>query len=189
MKELVDLQDVLTALYRGHTILYPTDTIWGIGCDATNAKAVEKIYKIKVRDHTKSLIVLVDSIETLKQYTEYVPELAIDMMQNFTDPLTIIYPTARNLAKNVVAEDGSIAIRIPQDSFCLQLLKEFGKPITSTSANISGDPNPTTFNKISPRIFDMVDYVVKHEHYSLKKAKPSSIVKIYPDGDIQIIRS
>ncbi len=189
MDEVFDLQEVVANLRRGNTILYPTDTIWGLGCDATNSKAVEKIYKIKVRDRSKSLIILIDSVDSLKNYVDDIPEVAIDLMQSYVEPLTIIYPKAKNLAKNVVASDGSIAIRIPRDDFCQQLLKAFGKPITSSSANISGDPSPGTFGKISPKVKEMADYIVEYKHQSITMAKASSIIRIYPDGDIQIIRS
>jgi L-threonylcarbamoyladenylate synthase len=189
MDEVYNLQEIVSELRKGSTILYPTDTIWGIGCDATNTKAVEKIYKVKVRDKTKSLIILVDSIEMLKNYVEELPEIAIDLMKSYFEPLTIIYPTSKNLAKNVVAEDGSVAIRIPHDDFCQKLLKEFGKPITSTSANISGDPSPSSFSKISPKVKEMVDYIVEYKHQSFSMGKASSIIRICPDGEIKIIRS
>ncbi len=189
MDEVFDLQEVVAKLRSGNTILYPTDTIWGIGCDATNSKAVEKIYKIKVRDKSKSLIILVDSVDSLKNYVEDIPEVAVDLMQSYAEPLTIIYPKAKNLAKNVMADDGSIAIRIPRDDFCQQLLKAFGKPITSSSANISGDPSPVAFGKISHRVKELIDYIVEYKHQSFTLAKASSIIRIYPDGDIQIVRS
>ncbi len=183
-----NIDEIVAELKKGSTILYPTDTIWGIGCDASNAKAVEKIYKIKVRDKSKSLIILIDSIESLKDYVEEVPEVAIDLMKSYREPLTIIFPTSRNLARNVVAEDGSIAIRIPHDDFCQELLRAFGKPITSTSANISGDPSPAAYSKISSRVKDMVDYVVHYKLQSFSMGKASSIIRLLPDGDLQIIR-
>lgn len=184
-----NISEIVRVLGSGGTILYPTDTIWGIGCDATNAKAVSKIYRIKVREPGKSLIILVDSIATLKLYVDELPPMAIELMDSIPGPLTIIYPKGKNLAKNVLAADGSIAIRIPADDFCQKLLAAFGKPITSTSANISGDPSPMTFGKISPKIFEMVDYVVKTNQSGISAPKASTIIKIKPDGDIQIIRS
>lgn len=189
MDESFHINEAVKFLEAGGTILYPTDTIWGIGCDATNVRAVEKIYRIKVRDSSKSLIILVENIESLANYVGDIPEVAIDLMSRFKDPLTIIYPHARNLARNVVAEDGSIAVRIPRDPYCQALLKAFGKPITSTSANISGDPNPLTFGKISDKIKEMVNYVVKVQQQNISMPKPSSIVKVTADGDIQVIRS
>lgn len=189
MDELFDIQSTLTVLKSGGTILYPTDTIWGIGCDATNVKAVEKIYRIKVRELSKSLIVLVEDTDMLARYVEKVPEVAYDLMDRITEPLTIIYPNARNLAKNALADDGSVGIRIPRHAYCQALLKAFGRPIVSTSANISGDPNPLIFSQISPKIKDMVDLVVPVQHSGISGAKPSSIIRVTPDGDIQIIRS
>lgn len=189
MDELFDIENTLTVLRSGGSILYPTDTIWGIGCDATNAKAVEKIYRIKVRDYSKSLIILVPDIEMLSTYVTKVPDVAYDLIERITEPLTIIYPKAKNLARNALADDGSVGIRIPENAYCQTLLKAFGKPIVSTSANISGDPSPLTFSQISPRIKEMVDLVVPVQHSSISGAKPSSIIRITLEGDIQIIRS
>jgi L-threonylcarbamoyladenylate synthase len=189
MENNYNFSEITKVLKSGGTILYPTDTIWGIGCDATNAKAVEKIYRIKVRDVGKSLIILVDSLDTLKKYVEEVPDNAVEMILSYSDPLTIIYPKAKNLPKNVIANDGSIAIRIPNDDFCCQLIRDFGKPITSTSANISGDPSPLTFAQISGKIVGMVDHVVSIKQQSLRLPKPSAIIKVDLKGNIQIIRS
>ena len=183
------MQDILQVLRNGGTILYPTDTIWGIGCDATNERAVKKVYNIKARVQQKSLIILVDSLETLGHYVESIPAVAIELMKSIHDPLTIIYPRARNLASNVIAEDQSIAIRIPKDDFCLTLLKDFGKPITSTSANLSGMPNPLFFSQISPEIIKAVDYVVKGSQPGISRPKASSIIRVNDKGDIQIIRN
>jgi len=184
-----EIKKVVEVLKLGGTILYPTDTIWGLGCDATNTKAAEKIYNLKGRLPLKSLIILVDSIEMLKEYVEEVPELAFDLMESVTDPLTIIYPGARKLAKNVMAEDQTIAIRIPRDEFCQAMLKAFGKPITSTSANLSGDPSPLSFSKISMEIINGVDYVVGINQHRINRPKPSTIVRITDDGEIQILRN
>ncbi len=189
MNELFEIENMLTVLRAGGSILYPTDTIWGIGCDATNAKAVEKIYRIKVREYSKSLIILVQDMEMLSRYVTKVPDVALDLIERITEPLTIIYPNARNLAKNALADDGSVGIRIPGNAYCQALLKAFGGPIVSTSANISGDPNPLTFSQISPKIKDMVDLVVSPEYSEISGAKPSSIIRITLEGDIQIIRS
>ena len=189
MGEVFDIREVVKVLQHGGTILYPTDTIWGIGCDATNPKAVEKIFAIKERLANKSLIILVDSLETLKQYVTEIPDLATDLMDSITDPLTIIYPKARNLARNVPAPDGSIGIRIPKDNFCLELLRAFGKPITSTSANLSGSPSPVSFSKISPEIQEKVDYIVPVRESGIRMPRPSTIIRIDPEGSIQIIRN
>lgn len=183
------MKETVEVLRAGGTILYPTDTIWGIGCDATNARAVDKVYAIKERLTGKSLIILVPDQDELKKYVESVPELAFDMMESITDPLTIIYPGARNLASNVTAEDGSVGIRIPRDPFCQQLLKAFGKPITSTSANLSGFPSPVSFSKISPAIIQAVDHVVPYEETGVRMPRPSTIIRIDPEGNIQIIRN
>jgi L-threonylcarbamoyladenylate synthase len=184
-----EIKKAVEVLSLGGTLLYPTDTIWGIGCDATNYRAVEKVNKIKQRPELKSLIVLVESIEVLKQYVEQVPEVAIDLIQSVTDPLTIIYPKGRNLPRNLMAPDQSVAIRIPQNEFCQNLLKAFGKPITSTSANISGERSPLSFSKISDEIRDGVDYVVSFDQKVVHRPKPSTIVRITLDGEIQILRN
>jgi L-threonylcarbamoyladenylate synthase len=184
-----NLQEVLQVLKKGGTILYPTDTIWGIGCDATNEQAVKKIFHIKQRVQHKSLIILVDSLETLGKYVESVPPIALDLMQSIVDPLTIIYPRGRNLPPNVMADDQSIAIRIPKDTFCQTLLRAFGKPITSTSANMSGVQHPVFFSQISPEVIKAVDYVVKGSQVGINRPKASSIIRIDDDGDIQIIRN
>ena len=184
-----ELDGCLDVLRRGGTILYPTDTIWGIGCDATQVRAVEKIYKIKQRLSEKSLIILLPDAESLAEYVEEVPEVALDLMESITDPLTIIYPGARKLAKNVMASDGSIAIRIPRDDFCQALLKAFGRPLTSTSANISGSQAPLSFSRINQEVKDAVDYIVPYRQRNISRARPSSMIRIGLKGEIQILRS
>ena len=183
------LKEIIDTLKRGGSILYPTDTIWGLGCDATNAKAIDKIFFVKERVQRKSLIILVDGIDMLRNYVEDVPAIALDLMQSIHDPLTIIYPRAKNLPDNLVAEDQSIAIRIPKNNFCQALIKAFGKPITSTSANQSGQAPPVFFSHISPVIINAVDYVVKVPQAHMSRPKASSIIRINEDGDIQIIRN
>lgn len=189
MSQQFDVRDAVRVLHEGGTILYPTDTIWGIGCDATNARAVRKVFAIKERLKEKSLIILVRDLEQLRNHVEHVPELAIDIMESINDPLTIIYPGARNLASNVAAPDGSIGIRIPRDNFCQELLSAFGKPITSTSANVSGDPSPVSFSKIKQAIREAVDYVVPFEEKSIRMPRPSTIIRIDAEGNIHIIRN
>lgn len=179
----------MEVLRQGGTILYPTDTVWGIGCDATNEQAVNKVFAVKQRVGGKSLIVLVDSIETLKNYVEDIPEMAFDLMESITDPLTIIYPGARNLAPNVPARDGSVGIRIPNDPLCQQLVRALGKPLTSTSANLSGSPNPVSFSKISPEIRRAVDFIVPDYQARVRMARPSTIIRIGKDGTMEIIRN
>src|SRR5512133_204849 len=183
-----DLQKCLEILKNGGTILYPTDTIWGIGCDATNNTAVEKIYRMKKRMESKSLIILVDDEERLKQYTGAIPDIAWDLIRSVGTPLTIIYPTARNLAKSVIAEDGSIAIRIVKHEFCVQLIRRLDRPIVSTSANISGQTPPLMFKQISADIKKEVDYVVTLYQDVLREVKPSTIIRLRETGEFEIIR-
>lgn len=183
-----ELRNCIDTLRRGGTILYPTDTIWGIGCDATNAKAVQKVYKIKKRMESQSLIVLLDRKESLYNYIESVPEIALDLVSSVTTPLTIIYPNARNFAKNIIAKDGTIAIRLVHDEFCYKLVRMFGKPIVSTSANISGQPAPLIYKSISEEIINQVDYVVNLGREEIRETKPSTIVKLKTNGEFEIIR-
>lgn len=182
------LAKCLDVLRRGGTILYPTDTIWGIGCDATNAAAVEKIYLIKKRMETKSLIILLDEASKLPDYVSQVPDIAWDLLKGVDTPLTIIYPGAKNLARNVIAEDHSIAIRIIKHPFCQRLIHDFGKPIVSTSANISGSIPPMVFKSISREIIDQVDCVVNIDQDKLQEVKPSRIIKLNENGEFRIIR-
>jgi L-threonylcarbamoyladenylate synthase len=169
-------------------ILYPTDTIWGIGCDATNEEAVAKIFKLKKREDSKSMIILLDSEARLPSYIREVPEVAWDLIECADTPLTIIYDGAKNLAKNVVAEDGSIGIRITKDEFCKRLIEKFRKPIVSTSANISGNDAPASFSDIDEDIINGVDYVVNLRQEELSKSSPSAIIKLGVGGEVKIIR-
>jgi L-threonylcarbamoyladenylate synthase len=173
---------------KGGVILYPTDTVWGLGCDATKSKPVERIFKIKKRPEKKSLILLLDQYEKLYQYVDDVPEIAFDLMNNITTPLTIVYPKAKNIAKNLISEDGSIAIRVVKDEFCRKLISLLNKPLVSTSANISGQPTPLIFNKISPEILKNVDYVVNYAQTRIDQVKPSTIIKFNEKGEYEIIR-
>jgi L-threonylcarbamoyladenylate synthase len=184
-----DIKKAIATLNKGGIIIYPTDTIWGIGCDATNEKAVNKIYKTKLRSHNKSMIVLLDDVEKLKLYLNEVPEIAISLMEQINTPLTIIYPSARNLAKNVFAEDGTVAIRIVKDSFCLELCKTFDKPLVSTSANISGYTYPLVFRDIDERLLKSADYIMESGRTLIRQIKPSTIVKLKSNWDYEIIRS
>lgn len=169
--------------------MYPTDTIWGIGCDATNSKAVEKIFRIKERLYEKSLIILVKDLEMMKHYVSEIPDIAIELLASVSEPITIIYPNAKNLPKNVIAHDGSIAIRIPKHDFCQELLEAFQKPITSTSANITGGPMPYSFRAITDEIKVSVQYVVQIEKEAIIRPKASTIVKIEENGELRIIRN
>lgn len=183
-----EIKKSIEVLKSGGTILYPTDTIWGIGCDATNNEAVTKIYHLKRRVESKSMIILLDSADKLNDYVEEVPELAWDLLKSVDTPLTIIYPKARNLASNVVADDGSIAIRIVRHPFCTALIEAFGKPIVSTSANISGSASPRVFKEISPVIIQYVDHVVRLQQDDVQYVKPSRIIKLSTNGEFRIIR-
>lgn len=183
-----DIKKALEVLKNGGIILYPTDTIWGIGCDATNENAVEKIYKIKKREDSKSMLVLMENPALLERYVDDVPEIAWDLVEVATTPLTVIYPNAKNLAKNLVAEDGSIGIRFTKEAFTTQLLQRFRKPLVSTSANISGEKSPAFFDEISEDIKNQVDYIVEFRQNDTTPANPSSIIKLGAGGRIDIIR-
>jgi L-threonylcarbamoyladenylate synthase len=186
---LAEVEKTVTILRQGGTILYPTDTIWGIGCDATNQKAVEKIYKIKQRLPDKSLLILVDSVRRIYNYVTYVDPLIEDLVQNFDRPLTVIYPNAKNLAKGVAASDRSIGIRMVRDEFCRQLIGKLDKAIVSTSANISGSATPYRFQQIAEEVKVAVDYVVDLYHDKISGLKPSRIIRIKDKGDFEVIRS
>ncbi len=183
-----DIQKALNVLEAGGTLLYPTDTIWGIGCDATNTKAVEKIYRIKSRPEAKSLIILLDSIDNLSNYIEKVPDITADLLASITNPVTIIYSNARKLAPNVIASDGTIAIRIVKDDFCNELIRRYGKPIVSTSANISGLEAPAVFSQISEEIKNSVDFIVSYKQDYFARTKPSTLIRLNDDGMYTIIR-
>jgi L-threonylcarbamoyladenylate synthase len=183
-----DIKKSLKALEIGGTILYPTDTIWGIGCDATNKNAVQKVYEIKQRVELKSLIILVDSFLRIPNYVDHVPDIAIDLINSIENPVTIIYSEAKNLAPNVVASDGSIAIRVVREEFCIELIKRFGKPIVSSSANMSGQASPVVFNKITDSIKSKVDYIVKYKQDVFTKGKPSMIIRLFNSGEYEILR-
>ncbi len=178
------IKEVVNNLRKGNTILYPTDTVWGLGCDATNEESVKKIYQIKNREESKSLIILVDSIEMLKNYVDKISDKVFGILNKSKRPTTVIYNNPKNLAENTIASDNTIAIRIPKDEFCQKLIKEFGKPIVSTSANISGKPTPKSFSEISKAILNSVDYVVDL-HQEKRSEKSSRILKI--DGDSVIV--
>lgn len=187
MKE--ELLKAYEILKQGGIILYPTDTIWGIGCDATNAKAIERIYKIKKRSVNKNMIILLDFPEKLYQYVSKIPETAFDFINNIKTPLTIVYPGAKNLPKILIAKDGSIAIRIVREEFCQKLIGLLNKPLISTSANISGEANPLIFSKVNPDIIKKVDYVVTLNKNSIKQLKSSTIIQFNTNGEYEIIRA
>lgn len=183
-----EVKKALEVLKEGGLILYPTDTIWGIGCDATNADAVEKVFKLKRRLPEKSLVILLDSDSKLPSYIKEVPEIAYDLIEFAENPLTIVFSGAKNLAPNAIAADGSIGIRIVKHEFCTQLLQLFRKPIISTSANLSGESSPLGFFDISPEIKQGVDYVINWNQNAVSNTKPSTIMKLEPGGKFSFIR-
>lgn len=194
MKNILDKEasiepNLIQTLQNGGTILYPTDTVWGLGCDATNPEAVQKIYAIKQRDESKALIILVKDLEMLQNYVEEIPAAVSDILTTAKRPTTIIYPQAKNLASNLIAGDGSIAIRIPQHDFCQALFEQWEKPLVSTSANISGQPTPIHFNEIAAEIKKQVDYIVDSNRFDIQTpTQPSRILKIGEEGEIVVIR-
>ena len=183
-----DIKESLITLRNGGIILYPTDTIWGLGCDATNHAAVDKIFKIKARSENKSLIILVDGVQMLERYVRDIPGIAYELTSVSDSPLTIIYPEGINLAKGVCSGDGSVGIRICHDEFCSELISRFRKPIVSTSANFSGNTPPGNFNKIDKPVIDVVDYIVKYRRDDRQKHSASPVIKVELNGTIKIIR-
>jgi len=183
-----DLVKAVEVLRSGGIILYPTDTIWGIGCDATNAAAVSRIYEIKKRQDTKSMLVLMENPNLLNSYISEVPEIAWELIEVADTPLTIIYPGAKNLAANLLAKDGSIGIRITNEAFTQQLIQRFRKPVVSTSANISGEISPRNFAEISEEIKKSVDFIVNFRQDDLSRSNPSGIIKLGVGGQVEVIR-
>lgn len=182
-----EIENALTVLKRGGVILYPTDTVWGIGCDGTNPEAVEKVFKLKNRSDKKSLICLVSDFKMLNEYVEDVPEVAYDILKYALKPTTIIYDDPIRIAENLIAEDNSLAIRVTKDDFCNNLIKRFRRPLVSTSANVSGSPTPQSYAEIDPLILNGVDYIV-NLHRDKKSEKPSAIIKLKNDGSVKVIR-
>ena len=183
-----EIKKACQVMREGGVILYPTDTIWGIGCDATNEEAVRRVYEIKRRADSKAMLVLVDSAVKVDFYLQDVPEVAWDLIELADKPLTIIYSGARNLAPNLLAEDGSVGIRVTGEEFSKRLCQQFRKAIVSTSANVSGQPSPQNFSEISEEIKAAVDYIVDYRREETTQAKPSSIIKLDKGGVIKIIR-
>ncbi|MEG1838356.1 MAG: L-threonylcarbamoyladenylate synthase [Bacteroidaceae bacterium] len=183
-----DIKKACQVMKDGGVILYPTDTIWGLGCDATNEEAVKRVYEIKQRIDSKALLVLVDSEAKVEFYVSEVPLVAWDLIEVADKPLTLIYENARNLAPNLLAEDGSVGIRITNEEFSKQLCFRFRKAIVSTSANVSGQPSPANFGEVSEEIKSLVDYVVEYRQEDMSRPKPSSIIKIGKGGTIKVIR-
>lgn len=188
MKTEDDIKKAVEVMKKGGVILYPTDTVWGIGCDATNADAVAKVYAIKHRDDSKALICLVDSDARIQRYVRNVPEVAWNLLELAEKPTTVILDNAVNLATNLIAEDGSIAMRITRESFSKELCYRFQKPIVSTSANISGEPAAQNYCDISEELINAVDYVCWSRRQEHKPHTPSSIIKLSENGEVKIIR-
>jgi L-threonylcarbamoyladenylate synthase len=183
-----DIRESLTILKNGGVILYPTDTIWGLGCDATNSAAVEKIFRIKSRAETKSLLILVSNLQMADRYVAEIPEIVYELTEVSDSPITIIYPGGKNVAAGVCAEDGSIGIRICNEDFCNELITRFRKPIVSTSANFSGKPSPKKFDDIDKELITSVDYVVKYRQDDRQAGSASPVIKIDVNGTFKIIR-
>ena len=183
-----DIKKACEVMQAGGIILYPTDTIWGIGCDATNEKAVQRVYELKKRADNKAMLVLMDSSAKLNMYVNDIPDIAWDLIEVADKPLTIIYSNAKNLAKNLLADDGSVGIRITNEDFSRQLCERFRKPLVSTSANVSGDLSPANFSEVSEVVKNGVDYIVSYRQDDMSKAQPSNILKLGAGGLIQVIR-
>lgn len=178
----------LKVLQEGGIILYPTDTIWGIGCDATNTDAIKKIYALKQRDEAKSMIILLDTENKLESYIQEVPAIAYDLLEYAENPLTLVMPGARNISPALISADGCVGVRVAKHDFCQQLIQRLRKPLVSTSANISGRPSPQNFGEIEQEVIDGVDYVVDLEQHDLQQKKPSTIMRLNPDGRFEFIR-
>ncbi|MEO6538280.1 MAG: L-threonylcarbamoyladenylate synthase [Ferruginibacter sp.] len=183
-----DIVECLRVLKNGGLILYPTDTVWGIGCDASNETAVANIYALKNRNEEKSMIILVVSENQILHYSNQPGFTIFDYIKGIQKPVTVIYNEAKNLAKNLINADGSVGIRIVKDKFCRELITRFGKPIVSTSSNVSGYPPPAIFDDIDIKIKDGVDYIVQHRRDDLEMAAPSTVLKLNEAGEIIILR-
>lgn len=186
MKQQID--EALAVLKRGGLLLYPTDTVWGIGCDATNEAAIQRVYELKGRSAEKSLICLVSDFKMLNQFVEHVPEVAYDILKYAAKPTTIVYDDPIRVSENLIAADNTLAIRVVQDDFCKQLIRKFRRPIVSTSANISGEPTPKQFDEVSGAIKEGVDHIVDWNKHK-KAATPSAIIKLSKDGQVKVLRN
>ncbi len=183
-----EIQNALEVLQNGGIILYPTDTIWGIGCDATNAKAVERIYRLKQREESKSMIVLVHNDLQLEQIIPNVPDIAWDIIDLTEKPTTLVLDHPKNIASNLIAKDHSLGIRITKDSFCKRLIQQLNAPLVSTSANISGEKSPLTFNEITTDILQGIDYIVNLRQNEKIQLKSSTVIKLKDNGEVKVLR-
>ena len=186
---LSDIKEAVAVLKRGGVIIYPTDTVWGLGCDATNAEAVEKIYRIKRRNHAKALITLVDGLPMLERTVEGIPDVAYELIDCSDKPISIIYDRGIGVAPNLTAEDGTLAVRVSKDEFSRELCRRFGRPVVSTSANESGAPTPRNFREISSDILASADYVCRTRRDDEVPHRSSTIIRLSKDGTFKIIRS
>jgi len=184
-----EIKKVLEVLRKGGIIIYPTDTVWGIGCDATNDKAVQKIFRLKKRMSLKAMIVLICKVENIESIVESVPSIAYDLMDSWDKPLTIVYDNPKNLAKKLISADKTIGVRVSKNKFNQELIEQLGHPIVSTSANYSGKPTPLFFNDIDKKLLEEVDYVVDWEREKVTTVKPSTVIRIHPDGNFDVIRN
>ena len=187
MKEVIE--QAVKVLKEGGVILYPTDTVWGLGCDATNEEAVQKVFAIKRRSGAKSLVLLAADLDMVARYIKQIPSIAIDLVEVNDAPMTIVYPGAQGLAPSVVAEDGSVGIRIPQSEFCRALAWRFRRPLVSTSANISGEETPSCFAEIAPEIVSAVDWCAPRKFEAGATGRASQIIKLGLRGEVEIIRA
>ena len=183
-----DIRTAVQTMRQGGLILYPTDTIWGIGCDAANEEAVRRIFQLKRREDSKAMICLVDSANRMQRYLRQVPDVAWDLVEYADKPLTLILDGAVNLAPSLIAEDGSVGLRVTKENISHELCYRFERAVVSTSANISGEPSPACFDEISDEIKQGVDYIMRSRQNDTSKAKPSQIIKLGLDGRVQIIR-
>jgi len=183
-----DIRSAVEVMRRGGIILYPTDTVWGIGCDATNAEAVSRVYAVKRRSDSKALITLVNSIGMLNRYVAKVPDIALELIDVSVRPLTIVYDNGVGLAGNLLADDGSVGIRLTKDSYAASLCRQLGRPVVSTSANISGEPTAHCFSEISREVIDAVDYVASYRRMDSSPAVPSTVIKLSGNCEVKIIR-
>lgn len=184
-----DIRQAVDTLRRGGVILYPTDTVWGIGCDATNTEAVARIYALKNRDDHKAMIALVDSVDMLWRHVECLPDVAEELIEAAVDPLTVVYDHGRGLAQNLTGPDGSIGIRVTRERYSAELCRRLRRPVVSTSANIAGHPTPACFTQIDSRIISAVDYVAGYRRDDNEPHKPSSVIKLGDDGTVKILRN
>lgn len=183
-----EVEAAVKALAAGDIILYPTDTVWGLGCDATRDDAVKRIFDLKQRADSKSVIVLVSDADMLCRYVKQLPQIAIDLLEVNDKPMTIIYPEGVGLSPKVIADDGSVAIRIPRNEFCVEMIRRFGKPVVSTSANISGEETPSCFAEINAAILDGVEHIVEPSLEESSTGRSSQIIKLGPGGEVKVIR-